>query len=352
GDTIRGDRSHRLRFLARHAIEPGLRHLSVAGGFGMLMMVSLLFAYYAAYDIALPIPNSFLPAIALLIVAALTFQAQRFAWSTRVRLGSPARALTSLLLLAMVCPVLLASGRGMPAPPASTNGQVRVMSYNLHNGFNPLGQLDLESLAQTIEAAHVDVVGLQEVSRGWAINGSVDMFTWLAHRLQMNAVFGPTAGSQWGNAVLTRLPITSWENQPLPGEGLLLQRGYLRVELSASDGKPLTILNTHYHNPENGSLVRQEQSEAILAVASELTKFMITGDLNAQPGSEEIEMLRRTELRDVLDIAGETPGYTNPVPEPWRRIDYVWVSEDWIIIDAGVPYTAASDHLPVTAILE
>jgi hypothetical protein len=39
------------------------------------------------------------------------------------------------------------------------------------------------------------------VSRGWVINGSVDMVQWLSQRLDMAYVFGPTEGALWGNAI-------------------------------------------------------------------------------------------------------------------------------------------------------
>ena len=81
------------------------------------------------------------------------------------------------------------------------------MSFNVHNGFSRDGRLDLEAIAQVIEASGADVVGLQEVSRGWLINGSADMVQWLSQRLGMAYVYGPTEGALWGNALLSRLPV-------------------------------------------------------------------------------------------------------------------------------------------------
>ena len=68
------------------------------------------------------------------------------------------------------------------------------MTYNLHNGFSTAGTLEMEAIARVIEAQDPDVVGLQEVSRGWAINGSMDMLEWLSQRLQMPYIYGPTTG--------------------------------------------------------------------------------------------------------------------------------------------------------------
>lgn len=62
---------------------------------------------------------------------------------------------------------------------------LRIFGYNIHNGFNVDGDLDLEALAQVIEKQQPDIVSLQEVSRGWVVNGSVDAMAWLAQRLDM-----------------------------------------------------------------------------------------------------------------------------------------------------------------------
>ena len=87
--------------------------------------------------------------------------------------------------------------------PTSTPGQlpIRIMSYNLHSGFDVTGRLNLEGIAQAIEAEQADVIGLQEVSRGWVLDGSVDMLTWLSQRLNLPYVWAPTADPLWGNAI-------------------------------------------------------------------------------------------------------------------------------------------------------
>ncbi len=51
----------------------------------------------------------------------------------------------------------------------------------------------LEEMAKVIEAEDPDVIALQEVSRGWVVNGSVDMLAWLSQRLDMDYVWGPAA---------------------------------------------------------------------------------------------------------------------------------------------------------------
>ena len=79
-----------------------------------------------------------------------------------------------------------------------------LVDWNLHYGVSPLTAVDLEGIAQTIEAQDADVVTLQEVERGWIFGGGADMATWLSHRLGMTIQFAPAADRQFGNAVLAR----------------------------------------------------------------------------------------------------------------------------------------------------
>jgi endonuclease/exonuclease/phosphatase family metal-dependent hydrolase len=76
---------------------------------------------------------------------------------------------------------------------------VRVLSYNVHLGYgDDTGWMDLEGLAREIEATGAEVVGLQEVARGWYASGSADVLAWLVRRLRIPyVVFGvpPTSSS-------------------------------------------------------------------------------------------------------------------------------------------------------------
>jgi endonuclease/exonuclease/phosphatase family metal-dependent hydrolase len=221
------------------------------------------------------------------------------------------------------------------------------MTYNIHFGTNPKGQLDLEALARIIEAEEPDVVGLQEVSRGWIINGSVDMLVWLANRLDMNLYFGPASDTQWGNGVLTRIPVIEQSYHALPTEDLLLKRGFIHSRLIGIDGQEIDLIITHYHNPADGGDIRELQSRAILDYVDGMSPSIMMGDLNAEHGMAEIDMLVNGGYEDVLDLTGVEPGFTNPVPEPFRRIDYIFITPDLEASAAVVPYSEASDHLSI-----
>ena len=124
----------------------------------------------------------------------------------------------------------------LPSPSPHSGLPIRIATYNIHQGFDSFGRLALERQAQAIEASRADVVGLQEVSRGWVMNGSVDTLDWLARRLRMHGAWGPTADPAWGNAVLSRFPIrndlaqereTQGDHEWKKREADLLESGHL-----------------------------------------------------------------------------------------------------------------------------
>src|SRR5438477_373356 len=95
--------------------------------------------------------------------------------------------------------------------PAATEDPVntfRVMTYNIHQGFNA-GQIpSLDSLVDVISRESPDVLVLQEVVRGWMIDEQHDALSVLSERLGLPYVFGPNIGDLYGNALLSRFPMT------------------------------------------------------------------------------------------------------------------------------------------------
>ena len=213
----------------------GLARTTVAHGLGMILLLGLLFGYYGTYDIDLPYNNAVLLSLAGLAVGVCALVALRALSLERPSVRVSWLPLQVALLLVVV-PLVWALTWESPDTTVGTGYPVRVVNYNLHNGFNTDGHLGMEAIARVIEDRRPDVVGLQEITRGWVVNGSLDMLTWLSQRLEMPYVYGPTAGSLWGNAILSRLPILEWESVDLPPKGLILPRGYLWARLELGDG--------------------------------------------------------------------------------------------------------------------
>lgn len=334
-----------------------------AFGLGVVLFGLLLFLYYAVYDVLLPFDNQALFPVAagLLGLAAV---GARLA-GTRQPAGPPA-AWTgdrqALVVPAAVGLVLLLAPLGLslatPAPVAATSGgyPIRVLSYNLHFGFDVEGWSRLERTASTIEASGAEVVGLEEVSRGWYINGSTDMLSWLQRRLRMPyVVFGGASDPIWGNAILSRHPIAASGVVPLPRAGVPLRRNYIWALVDLGQGQTLRVISTHLHHVEGpkGAPARLAQVPKLLAGWARSPATVVMGDFNATPDSREVAMLRAAGLRDAWSVAGSPPAeeLTYASNRPYERIDYLWLSPDLRATAFTATTTTASDHRGVAVTL-
>jgi endonuclease/exonuclease/phosphatase family metal-dependent hydrolase len=174
---------------------------------------------------------------------------------------------------------------------------LRVLTYNIHHGEGTDGRFDLSRLARVMKSVQPDVIALQEVDQGTERSGGVDQLAELERLTDMHAEFGKAmdySGGGYGEAVLSRWPLLSTGNHPLPGSPDREPRTALTVQVGSSEHGPLLqFTSTHLdqgRDPENrlaqvkylnGLLVRGEGQPTILA-----------GDMNSRPDTEVMENFR------------------------------------------------------------
>jgi endonuclease/exonuclease/phosphatase family metal-dependent hydrolase len=238
-------------------------------------------------------------------------------------------------------------------PPAT----IRVLTYNIHHGEGLDGVTDLDRIAQVIRRTEADLVALQEVDRGVERTDRIDQPAQLAELTGMRVVFEKNIdlqGGQYGNAVLSRFPITYHRNHRLPRLASNEQRGLLEVHVTI-DGQRVIFFATHLdHQPDDGERL------ACVAVLQRLARqcsddpVIVAGDLNAVPDSRVLHEVT-TFLRDAFDAVGGEAEFTFPSGEPNRRIDYILYNHHPTLrcVDCRViPQPVASDHRPVLAVFE
>ena len=350
-----------LVVIVRRATEPraGGRGRPGAGGVGrvaagwttgMALFVLLVFAYYAAYDVVLPVGNGLFPVLAAVLLALTAATAGGRPGDPAAGRGRrPGLVPAGIGVVLLLAPALFWATAPGPAAAAGPARAVRVLTYNLHFGFDVRGWSDLEATARAIEATGADVVGLQEVSRGWYVNGSTDMLGWLQRRLRMPYVrFAGASDAIWGNAVLSRYPIVGGEVVPLPRGGVPLRRNALRVELDLGAGRRLQVFVTHLHHLEGpeGARVRLAQLTPLLERVAGQPATVLMGDFNAEPDSAEIALVRAAGLSDAFTAGdgGRADERTWPSDRPDRRIDYIWLSGDLAASGFAAAPGTASDH--------
>ncbi len=329
----------------------GSFEVTVANGFGMLLLLVFLLCYYAVYQINLPYRNTIIEPIAALIVVVCALVSCK-AVKQVMEVSRGVWLAFGLSILLLVMPVVSILSWQEPPTVTGEGFPIRIMTYNLHNGFNTDGNLDMEALARVIEENNPDIIALQEVSRGWVISGRLDMLTWLSRRLNMPYVSGPTADPLWGNAILSRYPIIEASSYDLPPHDLPIPRGFTSAVIDLGDGNSIQVIATHYHHIKEDSDIRQLQSPVIINYWSRAERTVVLGDFNAEPDAPEIEMLYQAGLVDSLANTEPSATYTFHSANLYRRIDYIWVSPDLIVKGVSVPFSNASDHLPVVALID
>lgn len=322
---------------------------------GLGVIVPLL-GYMVDYDVPLPFDNAYVlvAAAAGLAVTGLHHRTPGSGAPVLPDLRQPARVRTSRLLL--VPPVVLGlvglatattSTTGADVPERAAGDELTVVSWNLHYGVSPFGGVDLEGAAATIAAADPDVVLLQEVERGWVLGGGADMATWLARRLDMTVRYAPAADRQFGNAVLARSELTDVVVTDLPYGAGPQERSALSATVTTAAGEPVRVTSVHLQHRAENTPTRLDQLATLLAAEPVTGPTVVGGDLNAQPGWPELELLTDAGWVSAVDAAGDPGALTSPSDDPVERIDWV--------LGQGVTFTAAevltdvttSDHFPL-----
>jgi endonuclease/exonuclease/phosphatase family metal-dependent hydrolase len=258
--------------------------------------------------------------------------------------------------MAAACVGALDALRPHPAMP-------RILTYNIHSGRGADGRLDLGRIVAVIAAEAPDIVALQEVDVGRRRTDGVDQAHELARRLGMKASFQPALRveeEQYGDAVLTALPITRIKAGTLPGYALLPRlepRGALWVSIETGAG-PVQIINTHL-----GLVPREQQAQAKelagprwLGAEARRDPLILVGDLNATRAASAYRILTDQLADATKQIPRRGRMATFPSRSPVLRIDHVLISPGLRVTDARVPagphVRSASDHRPLVVDFE
>jgi endonuclease/exonuclease/phosphatase family metal-dependent hydrolase len=233
--------------------------------------------------------------------------------------------------------------------------RLRVLSYNIHHAEGVDRKLDVERIASTILSVMPDIVALQEVDQNVKRTESVDQPAELARLTEMNVVFGANIelqGGHYGNAVLSRFPITQHKNHLLPNIDDSEQRGVIEAEIRLpKSNQSLRLLATHldYRTDERERLASAKFINELIAGYPEHS-HLLAGDLNATPESETLELFGTNWSR-----ANQEPMATVPVNQPAEQIDFILYrpANRWKVVEVTVLDEAvASDHRAIFAILE
>ncbi len=267
---------------------------------------------------------------------------------------------------------------------------MRFVTWNLWWRYGPWKQRR-EAIAATLAQIGPDLCGLQEVWGSHGRNLAADLadrlglhWCWVEASRARDTAGGHDDEMSIGNAILSRWPITARAEVRLPTGDLHEGRAALHARIDTPAGS-LPMFTTHLSYQPGGSQVRVAQVRRLAEfVAEHVTGCayppVITGDLNAEPGSDELRLLGGLltapaapglVLLDAWRYANPAdPGFTWDLRNgyqaasviPDSRIDYILVGLPWrgrgrvrsaqLAGTAPVDGVWPSDHFAVVADLQ
>jgi endonuclease/exonuclease/phosphatase family metal-dependent hydrolase len=229
--------------------------------------------------------------------------------------------------------------------------RLTVLTWNLWWRYGPW-EARFPAIVDTIRRLDPDIAALQEVwfadgtSSAERIAEAVGRDHVADHRLVLDGV-------GFGNAVLSRWPISDTATTPLPVEEPDGDEQRLAVlAVVETPNGPVQVWSTHLNWRHDQSATRQSQVRTICAaVAARRPRTyppIVCGDFNAVPDSDEVRLMTGSAavpepglvFRDAwtaADVDGDGITWSNGNPhaaaehEQERRIDYVftgWRRED------------------------
>jgi endonuclease/exonuclease/phosphatase family metal-dependent hydrolase len=175
------------------------------------------------------------------------------------------------------------------------------------------------------------VVGLQEVE-GHGLRYFGNQAYQLGQDCEYAAHFSPTRRHFFfphrGNALLTRLPVTHWQREPLSPTTGKAYRNMTAYTISFN-GEVVYVINTHLSKPEE----QIAPLRRVLEVFSSLERVVLLGDFNAYPARPELQELLASGIEDATFIASQDP----------LRVDWILVRGLKVLWARSEP-TGPSDH--------
>lgn len=219
---------------------------------------------------------------------------------------------------------------------------------------------NVAGIARLIQESGADIVAMQEVDFDSSWNRRHNLLSLIAGHcglpeqvMGVNTIRDGRFQLNYGNALLTRLPVAHWQNHRF-GNKVIGEKGFLYCELALPGGGSLPVVNLHLHPGARSK--RLHQIEQLLAYLDGVDtpshhRFapIICGDFNASRrhiADATIHLWQRLSERHSYTLL---PSIGKTYPSFWPRytLDFVLLPPGFHVHSETVLATTLSDHRPV-----
>lgn len=241
--------------------------------------------------------------------------------------------------------------------------KLRILSYNIHKGFNLSNQeFTLERIKIALKELDPDIIFLQEVLGEHSKHTipqwqTAIQFEYLADAVWQHFAYGKNAvypEGHHGNAILSKYPIIDWQNLNI-STNRFEQRGLLQARIQDPiSGQELLLVNTHLNLTQYG---RNQQIKTIAQHLKPLDKtpMVLVGDFNDWNKKASHYLEKELGMKECFKTLHNKYPRTFPAFFPLLSLDRVLVKGLTVQsaeVLKGAKWRKLSDHLPLVVEIE
>lgn len=241
--------------------------------------------------------------------------------------------------------------------------QIKVLTFNMHKGFDLWGQSRLQTLKALLQETTADIIFLQEVvgqmtasARGLHRIELENQLEWLADQQWHFAQYGKNAifpHRHHGNAILARIPLTGWVNYDI-SETRFEGRGLLVGHQEWGEDYSVWLANTHLSLFDRDRRTQIQKIAWHLASINPTDPVILAGDFNDWNQALTPLVTQHLGLQEAFLVQHQR--YAKSFPSLWPQLclDRIYFA-NCQCTQAQVlkgPWSRLSDHLPLEATFE
>jgi endonuclease/exonuclease/phosphatase family metal-dependent hydrolase len=230
-----------------------------------------------------------------------------------------------------------------PIPP--TNGSVTsltVFTYNIQQGANKTGQINLDGQIALVKEINPDIIALQECDTARISIGGIDAVRYFADRLtgfNYYSYYGPkTVTGTYGTAILSKYPIISYKSVFTFSDQDEVGTAEVQIQIGSD------IFYVYDSHPDGSYDAKWAHMTTLLDQIGTKNKVIAMGDYNLRE-NESLYTLINSTLQDAWKTRWPNGTDSRGVSiDLYNRIDYIFLSHDFTIIDTSYITSPQSDH--------